>query len=56
MSCNSIPTLLSRTSLKLNNVRVVPTCPSRLEKFKNNSIDQNFFFYNKIDKKNLMTS
>jgi hypothetical protein len=51
MSCNSIPTLLSCTGLKLNNMRVVPTYPNRLEKFKGNSIDQNFFFDNEIEKK-----
>lgn len=51
MSCYSIPTLLSHTGLKLNNIRVDPTYPSRLEKFKGNSIDQNFFFDNEIEKK-----
>jgi hypothetical protein len=53
MSCNSIPTLLSHTGLKLNNMRVDPTYPSRLEKFKGNSIDQKFFLIMKLKRKKI---
>ena len=50
MSCHT-NSLVSRTGLKLNNMKVGPIYPSRLEKFKNNSIDQKFFLIMKLKKK-----
>ena len=50
MSCHT-NSLVSRTGLKLNNMKVGSIYPSRLEKFKDNSIDQKFFLIMKLKKK-----